>query len=162
MQTVETWERACWSVLFCGIAIAGYLITRPNEEHLKSPALIPSVVLWNAEVDSAALARALDVVVTRDPFRIARRPSPVAFGAEPTTPVPQIPPQPRPTLTLSGIVGGPPWTAVIEGIPGRETPIVVQRGDSIAGVVVRRVERDHVVVAAMDTVWKLTLKRVWR
>jgi hypothetical protein len=123
---------------------------------------MPALVAWYPEVSPNDLSGALDLVVARDPFRMLRHPSPIAFGAEALPQTQPTPPRQLPPLTLAGIVGGPPWRAVLEGVPGRDAPVVVQRGDSVAGVRVRMVERDYVIVAGMDTVWRLALKRTWR
>jgi hypothetical protein len=70
---------------------------------------------------------------------------------------PVTPPKPR--LVLRGILGGPPWDALIEGIPGREGSAVVRTGDKLAGLLIRSVRRDTVVVRGADTTWKLTMGR---
>jgi hypothetical protein len=62
---------------------------------------------------------------------------------------------------LRGIIGGPPWSAILEGIPGREGSVVLRRGDTIAALRVRAVRRDTVVVEGADTTWRLTVKRTW-
>jgi hypothetical protein len=62
-------------------------------------------------------------------------------------------------LLLRGLIGGPPWTAVVEGIPGREQGIVLRAGDTVAGLTVRDVRAAEVIVRGMDTTWTLRLRR---
>jgi hypothetical protein len=37
----------------------------------------------------------------------------------------------------------------------------VRQGDTLAGLTLRRVSRDTVLVRGMDTIWTLTVKRTW-
>jgi len=111
------------------------------------------------------LAAAARAVVGGNPFRLDRVPAPIGFGQPGMAPgetgfVP--PPPPRPQLALTGIVG-PPWQAVLEGVPGREgTPVVVRRGDVLGELRIREVNRTTVVVSAPDTTWRLTVRRAWQ
>jgi hypothetical protein len=118
-----------------------------------SPVLVPR---------SDALVAASEALVARDPFRLERKPSDVAYspaleGAPPPPPRP-----PRPALALAGIVGGPPWEALLEGIPGREGSTLVRRGDTLGGLRVRSITKDTVRIIGMDTTWTLTVRRAWQ
>lgn len=111
---------------------------------------------------SGALVTASEAVVARDPFRFERRPSGVAYspaleGAPPPPPRP-----PRPALAVTGIVGGPPWEALMEGIPGREGSTLVRRGDTLGGLRVGSITKDTVRISGMDTTWTLPLRRAWQ
>jgi prophage tail gpP-like protein len=65
-------------------------------------------------------------------------------------------------LRLQGVIGRTNrWEAVIAGIPGRDGSVVVRAGDTLEGLRIRRIDRDTVVVGAVDTTWKLTVKGVW-
>jgi hypothetical protein len=64
-------------------------------------------------------------------------------------------------LVLAGTVGGPPWAALVEGIPGREGAVLVRAGDVLGTLTVRTVKRDTVTIQARDTVWRLSLKKPW-
>jgi hypothetical protein len=68
---------------------------------------------------------------------------------------------PKPMLRLRGLVGGPPWDALIEGIPGHEGAVVARVGQTLGGITVRAVRRDTVIARGMDTTWKLTIGRSW-
>jgi len=103
--------------------------------------------------------------IEADPFRIERTPAKVAYRpeAENTMPPPAPPPAPpKPVLVLTGIVGGPPWEAVIEGLPGREGSVVVRAGQVVAGLSVKEISSAGAVVQGADTVWHLTVRRPWR
>ncbi|MGQ0646691.1 MAG: hypothetical protein ACT4P7_03910 [Gemmatimonadaceae bacterium] len=103
---------------------------------------------------------ALSEAVTRhDPFRASRRRSAVELlsGVEQVS---GPPPVSRPVLRLVGIVGGPLWSALLEGIPGREGTVLVAAGDTLAGLRVRSVSASTAIVIGFDTTWTLDLRRV--
>ena len=106
------------------------------------------------------------VVSDRDPFRLSREPSEVAYAADhpPTAGAP--PPPPKPTIAVTGIIG-PPWAAVVEGAPGRDGGTVAKVGDTLAKApfavtVLRYISHDTVTLATPDTIWKLTVRPAWR
>jgi hypothetical protein len=110
-----------------------------------------------------SLAEIADSIIENDPFRLSNQVASVAFDPHGdalgmrTTPLPTAPlPPPRPNLVLKGISGGPPWQAIVEGIPGQST-IVVTAGASFEKIVIRAVTRDSVVVQGADTTWVLRL-----
>jgi hypothetical protein len=105
------------------------------------PRSVDSVAQW-----SRALA-------ARDPFRLARAPATVRFGSQP--PISEVTRVPRPTLVLSGLLGGPPWRAIIEGVPGHQGSFVVASGDSLGALRIRTVTRDSIVIQGLDTTWVL-------
>ena len=112
-----------------------------------------------ASAGSGVLATLATRIVARDPFRLERKPSSVAFGATPPAAV-AVDPSHRPHLLLSGVFG-PPWQAVLEGIPGREGSVVARVGDVFGELRVKSIRRDTVVVQGADTTWKLTVRKVW-
>lgn len=110
----------------------------------------------NAEIPTHAVGIVTDLGVIapeRNPFRVDGRfvqESPVpdrddGSGAE------------RPHLRLLAIVGGPPWRALLAGVPGSNGGIVVDEGRRIGDLHVRRVRADSVWVAGFDTLWTLSL-----
>jgi len=104
-------------------------------------------------------------VAEHDPFRIDHRPATVPYRPELEGGAPQPPPPPKPPkphLALSGIVGGPPWSAILDSVPGRDGSVLVRKGDTLGGLKVRSVGRDTVIVQGADTVWKLIVKRAWQ
>jgi hypothetical protein len=100
----------------------------------------------------------------RNPFRTKRAPTQVRFGSEPIDIVDAgadaVAPV-RPDLRLGGIVGGPPWSVLVEGVPGREGGLLLAEGQTVDGVVFRALRGDTLVLAAFDTIWRLTPRSNW-
>jgi hypothetical protein len=117
-----------------------------------------------AVVSPELLQQHADSLRQRNPFRLERAPTSQPYGAPPAVDVPQIQPdaQPRPVLRVGGIVGGPPWKALIEGIPGREAGLLLAVGEEWNGFRLVWVRRDSVKVTTPDTPLILGLKQVWR
>jgi hypothetical protein len=102
-------------------------------------------------------------IVDYDPFRVDHRPAAVAFGEPAPSVTPAAPaPSPLRTLALRGVVGGPPWQAVLAGVPNRNGNVVVREGDTLAGLRVVRTRRGSVVLQGRDTVLTLTLTQTWQ
>lgn len=99
-------------------------------------------------------------LVGRDPFRIARRPASVAYDPL-RVGQPETPPVPKPVLSLVGVVTGRAPSALIEGFPGIEGVRLVREGDLVAGLRVKRITEQGVRIAGMDTVWVLTMRKLW-
>ena len=99
-------------------------------------------------------------IAAHDPFRLERKPSAVSYGSDPeSTPLPPTPPKPQ--LVLVGVLGGPPWQALIDGLPGRAGTAVVRQGDQIGELTIERIRSHSVRVSGLDTTWTLTVRRVW-
>lgn len=110
-----------------------------------------------------SLSAAGEAIVANDPFRLANAPAavrydPAAEDAAAGAGGYVAPPAPRPRLVLKAIVGGPPWQAIIDGIPGQPAGTVVRAGNAFEKLTVTSVTRDEVVVHGMDTVWTLSFK----
>jgi hypothetical protein len=103
----------------------------------------------------------LSAIVSRDPFRIGRRPAVVAYDpvrlAEQLAPVP-----PKPALTLVGVVSGSEPSAVVEGLPGVEGSRVLRVGDVVAGLQIKQIGNGRVVIVGMDTTWVLEVREPWK
>ena len=153
-------EIVVWAatLLFAVAAIVGWRRTVPvvADAHMQ----LPSAHGAMPGPTSSELAVLASRVVERDPFRLERGPAGVAFGSAPLVPVASAPSTPRPTLLLSGVFG-PPWQAVLEGIPGRQGSVVVRVGDAFGDLRIRSIRRDTVVVQSADTTLKLTVRRAW-
>lgn len=94
------------------------------------------------------------------PFRLTRQPAtPYQLGRPDLQP--DAPQPPKPVLSLSGILLGARPAAVIDGIPGHDGSVLLQVGDTIAGLRLRRVEKDRVVITGMDTTWTLKVREIW-
>ncbi len=102
-------------------------------------------------------------LVARDPFRVTRRPSDVGYDpvrlAQPVTP-----PPPKPMLALVGIVwdSGRDPSALVEGLPGVDGPRPVRQGETVAGLRVKTITLNRVVITGLDTTWTLTVREPWR
>ena len=109
-----------------------------------------------------SLANGASYIVENDPFRTSRQPPSIPYSPslEGLAPVP-VARAPRPNFLLRGIVGGPPWSAIVEGVPGRNGAALLRKGDSLGDLVVRLVTRDTVVIKGADTTWRLTVRRAW-
>lgn len=161
-----TWRR--YELIAWAGALAGIVGTaadmRPTRSRTSSGAVVlPPAPALPAHAAPESLAAVVRRVIDHDPFRVERRPAAVAYRpdletAAPTQPVPR---QPRPALALAGTVGGPPWSALVEGVPGRDGAVLVRAGDVLGLLTVRTVKRDTVIVQARDTTWRLSLKKPW-
>lgn len=109
-------------------------------------------------------------VVGGNPFRLDRVPAPLGFNQPVGGMMPEMmgappafepPPPERPQLFVSGIIG-PPWQAMLEGVPGREGAVVVRHGDVLGDLRVREITQTVVVVASPDTTWRLPIRRPWQ
>lgn len=113
--------------------------------------------------DLAGRLRQADSTVAGNPFRLDRSPAPSTIGDLPAVD-PGLPPPPppfRPQLSVSGMVG-PPWAAILEGVPGRDGGVVVRGGERLGELRVRSVSPAAVVVSGPDTTWRLTVRRTWQ
>lgn len=157
MTTAALWLAA---TLLATLAVAGWRNAVPRPESLAGPDLRAPTDAYRTAPES--LTRASAVIVARDPFRLERRPPTVAYEPEVgAVALAWLPDVARPTLVLKGLVGGPPWQAVLEGVPGRDGAVLVRRGDTLGALRVRAVGRDTVIVQGMDTTWRLTVRHLW-
>jgi hypothetical protein len=62
---------------------------------------------------------------------------------------------------VRGLIGGPPWSVIVEGIPGVDGSSVIRAGQPIGGIALRAVRRDTIILQGNDTTWKLTVRRAW-
>lgn len=159
MRIAATWHAAMWALPLTGSAALVWAA-------LQSPGkAVPPPRVERTTASRSTLPYPVDslghVVVARDPFRVARRPAPTAYNPIAAA-TPEAPPAPKPVLALTGIVWGEVPEAVLEGLPGTDGPRVVRRGETVAGFRIRAIERSHVIVAGLDTVWTLTVREPWR
>jgi hypothetical protein len=108
-----------------------------------------------------SVGEAADVTIENDPFRLTNSPPSVRFDvtSDGVTPTGVSVRPPRPVLVLKAIVGGPPWQAVIDGIPGQPPGTVAEQGQRFDKFLVRAVTRDSVIVQGPDTSWVLSFRR---
>lgn len=101
------------------------------------------------------------LAVSRDLFRTARRPSALAYDPQRAAAPVESYQVPKPALALVGLVTGADPSAVVEGWPGIEGSRVVRGGDVVAGLRVKQIGRDRVVIVGMDTMWVLKVREPW-
>lgn len=115
-----------------------------------------SVQLGASDSLDDSLADAEDFTVFNDPFRLANAPSGVRFDAKGDRPAAQLAVvASRPHLSLKAIIG-PPWQAVVDGIPGQPAGTMVRTGARFDKLVARVVTRDSVIIQGADTTWILS------
>jgi hypothetical protein len=96
-----------------------------------------------------------------NPFRASRQP-PAVRGRGLDQPVPTVaaaPTPPRPAYRFTGVLGGPPWSVVLEGVPGFQSGLVIGLNEEKAGVRVRRLEGDTLELTVGDSTIILRLGR---
>jgi hypothetical protein len=146
-----------------GLVVAG-VVRRPvvAPPAFPRPALLASARHIAGDSLDELLVDAGEMTVANDPFRLANAPPAVRFdpnneggiGAELAAPAPA-----RPVMILKAIVGGPPWQAVVDGIPGQAVGTVVRAGITFDKLFARAVTRDSVVIQGPDTTWVLSFAR---
>lgn len=161
-----TWRRS-ELVAWAG-ALASVAATAADMQHAPvgpsaNAVALPAAPALPSFIAPESLAAAVRRIAEHDPFRIDHRPASASYRPDLETAAPTQPvqPPPRPVLVLAGTVGGPPWAALVEGIPGREGAVLVRAGDVLGTLTVRTVKRDTVTIQARDTVWRLSLKKPW-
>lgn len=146
-----------------GAGTTGLVLTRPlvpgelPAPHSSAPPAAGSAV--DLVLNEGVVERAIG----RPPFRADRR-APVAGYNPERTVVPEThsaPPAPKPALAISGIVWGDAPAAVVEGLPGIESSVVLRLGESAAGLRVVGIQETRVVIRGMDTTWRLTVREPW-
>jgi len=158
-------ERRLWSATALILAFTGREVVLANRNDVVATgvgglALGHRAIPKMAEFDSDSLDSATSHAVARDPFRVDRKPATVAFAIAPTGVAgPPVPAAPIVRIVLHGTIGGPPWRAIISGIPGRDGTIVVSSGDTLGTVSIRRVNKDGVTVSVRDSTWTVTLAK---
>jgi hypothetical protein len=155
-------ERGLWGATAVAVFVTALGVRAARATSTTSARPIVTAAAEPRRLDADSIAQAVAYVGANDPFRLSRHPATVAYSPalEGLAP-PQAARAPRPNLVLVGIVGGPPWSAILDGLPGRDGSVLVRRGDSLGTLVVRAVGRDTVVIKGADTTWRLTVKRAW-
>ena len=152
---------AASSVILCGTAVVRWRTAVPIAA--APAAKVPEIAQSFDDSLDDALESAEASIVSNDPFRLANAPATVRYDpgddlAPSATGVIQAAPL-RPTMTLKAIVGGPPWQAVVDGLPGQPANTVVRAGAKYDKLVARSVTRDSVVIQGPDTTWVLSFRR---
>lgn len=162
------WEAVLW-VLALILLVAGWSRWRgavPRVPAVRAAAEQPAPEA--VRTPRGRLSVAARVVSAGDPFRLDRVPAPLGpvptmpMGMMPGMPPAYVPPKPPPPpLLVSGIVG-PPWGAVLEGVPGQQGGVLVHAGTRLGDLRVRSVTRERVVIVGPDTTWNLSVRKPWQ
>jgi hypothetical protein len=157
-----TIERGLWGMTAVAAIAATLEVRAVPSTAITVARPVPPAPAEPRRLDPDSISHAVAYVVANDPFRLSRRAASIAYSpALEGLALPPVARPPRPNLVLRGIVGGPPWSAILDGIPGHDGSAVLRRGDSVGTVVVRAVGRDTVIIKGADTTWRLTVKRSW-
>jgi hypothetical protein len=148
------------AVLLVVVAWIGWSWSPPTPDTRMAATVAPGFSIAARGAPEALVAAATHIV-QGDPFRLERTPSPFGFGQRPAPEAVSVPTtETRPVLSVQGIIG-PPWRAVVEGIPGQGQAVVVRGGESFGALEIRSITRDRVVIAGPDTVWRLSVRSPW-
>ena len=144
---------ACGAIRMLGGHRASEMPSGGNERELQVRTIAPD-----------SLSRLSAALVDNDPFRLSNSPPDTRYTPGWVTGAsvpPVVKPRPaRPSLVLKGIVGGPPWLAIVDGLPGAPSSMVVRIGDRVGGVTVKDIRPEVVTLAGADTTWRLAIRRV--
>jgi hypothetical protein len=158
MSALVRWGLPAAATAFVApIAAAGWLIFAPQ----RGAAVVEGAGGVARSLSSPA-AGSLDPLAgaaeKAAPFRPDGRPSRVAYDPARTATPDYAPP--KPALTVSGLVDGAVPLVVLEGVPGRDGPVLLGVGDTLAGLKIRRIKGGSVTITGMDTTWVLTIRRL--
>lgn len=108
------------------------------------------------------LAAFAEYVVRNDVFRPQRQPAPQHSGNESSRPsTGATEPREAPPV-LIGVAGGPPWAAVLSGVQGVDSGVVVRVGSDVGAYRVAMIDSQGIVLQARDTSIVLALRRLPR
>jgi hypothetical protein len=146
-----------WALAYAGLFVVAtwrWQSSNPADvARRRDESLLAAIPIAPTEV----LDSIVHAVTANDPFRVTKasasaryspRGEPRAVAATSTTRLP------HPTLTLRAIAG-PPWQALIDGLPGHSGAALVRVGAIGDDLTIRSITRDAVVVCGLDTTWVL-------
>lgn len=110
-------------------------------------------------IEARATATRSRVVIVRNPFRLDGRLAPpleVVLDSLILADAGALPPSFN--LRLKGLVGGPPWRAVLSGLPGVAGDRTVRAGERFETVRILDINAAGVSVAVDDSTWTLILE----
>lgn len=151
-------EFVLWTVAVAALLAAAIVSRRSLHARDAAAPIVWPAPSPNATASPDSFAELATRIVNGDVFRVDRKPAAVPYriGSDSTPSTPPPPPVPKPVLTLVGIVGGPPWAALIDGVPLHEGSVLVHAKDTVGGLRVREISAEQVTITGLDTVWHLT------
>ena len=154
MVLVGIWAAAVSLCAFGAIDMYGLLHPATRQS---TPNPIPALIVTSARSHAiAAYDTALDVIVDGNLFRRDRSEAEEVVQTASSLPKPVVQ---RPRIELRGLMGGPPWEVLLDGMPGHPSSVLMRVGQTIAGITVAAVKSGTVVLTGADTIWHLTLRR---
>lgn len=158
-MTARFAERTLWVASFVMVAWSAWRWNAPAQETPPGKRVITKASQLPRMFDPDSLADAAEDATDHNLFREDRERTPDRIMVErPASPLPTQRPA-VPMLTLRGIVGGPPWDVIIDGIPGRPAGTVLRDGESVAGFTITVTARDAIRIKGADTAWTLFFRR---
>jgi hypothetical protein len=157
-------ERALWvgAIATAGGGFVSVRVSTARALAASRPGILPAVETAPARPSTDSLESAVEDIADRNLFRPERASAEVpAQGPSPIQMGMPVPPSTKPRLVLRGVIGGPAWEAIIEGIPGHDGSVVLRAGQSVGGVTLRSVRKDTAYARGFDTTWALPLARSW-
>jgi len=151
-------SRGLWVVAMSILIVTTFARWRGRVPSPSANLTIPVVHPGQPARDDTTLESLCTELVASDPFRLGRTPSLARYGsgAAVSTVVSQAVREPRPAMTLKAIAGGPPWQALIDGVPGHANALLVQPGTVLDRFRIGAITRTAVVVRGPDTTWVLS------
>lgn len=158
-------ERALWvgAVAAAGGGVVSVRMSTTRALAAPRAGVLPVIGTAPVRPSADSMESAVEDIVDHNLFRPERTSAeetahgPVAMQMGMPMPAPST----KPRLVLRGVIGGPTWEAIIEGIPGHEGSVVLRAGQSIGGITLRSVRRDTAYARGFDTSWALPLARSW-
>lgn len=156
-------EVVIWVATVSMATLAGFRVMRAVPAAGSAPTPVVREVAAYAVEDSDQLAAAARDIIRLNPFRLERRPADVGYGQayEPDPPPEPPPTRAIPAIVVTGIIGGPPWEAVLEGVPGMGRSVLAREGDAFGNLRILGVWPDSVIVQGADTTFTLIFERPW-
>jgi len=155
-------EMLLWIAALAAVVESAAVSRRALRGRTAAAATVWPAPSLNAPPTADSLAVLTSHIVDGDAFRLDRKPAAVQYRVAGDTAIsvaPVAPPPPKPALALVGIIGGPPWAALVNGIPAHDGTMLVRARDTLGGLRITSVSDDGVTITGLDTVWHLTTKR---
>jgi len=155
-------EMLLWTAAVAAIVGSAALSRRALRGKTAAAATVWPAPSLNRPPTADSLAVLTSHIVDGDAFRLDRKPAAVPYRVAGDTAISvatAAPPPPKPALALVGIIGGPPWAALVNGIPAHDGTMLVHAGDTLGGLRITAVSGDGVTITGLDTVWHVTTKR---
>lgn len=163
-----TWNRyiepVVWAIGAGAILASIWAWSQPPSAIYTQANFVPALSGEQSPINTKSVRSAAMELQNRNPFRMERSPTSIRFGSMQVAPAADVVEvhANRPNLALAGIIGGPPWIALVEGIPGQEVGVALMQGEEVNGFRLVRLRGDTAVLSGLDTTWVLLPKQVWQ